>query len=410
MTETAQVRELIEQELEPDHVHGVTVTRRDGDTIYTVVTQSTTWDRVDDSVDYDVPVLDVRTVVVDLADNNVSASDNGIWVPQDGDAAEGLAQSLARATTELNNDNKTHTAPTLSSAVDDLDPDLLLDREIEVDDDDVGSQHVDKMKRHVGINPDRSWGYGAGPPTEVDDVVERLQDAGLDPEDHLSRLVWGKKEPMDRVTRPVEDLTGNYGIELQPRDHGLIAIDVDYPEEFPEEFDLPDTLEVSSPHGDDTQRHIVLKCDEKGEIAEEIGAWAVQAAPWGDLWIGDRYVVGPGSQLSEYGCDDGEHTRGEKGGCAACEDPDDGYYEVVDDSPIASVDAQTIIDLLEASPGYDLRNGRADPDPPEADDDQEDDDDVVKCDSCGTPHDPEDLKEVDIAGSTRRICRGGCDG
>lgn len=416
--ETASVRERLAEELDGD-LHGLTVTRRQGETVYCVAVRSTTWDRVDDGVDFDVPVLDARTVVVDFSEDAVRVSDNGLWVPrgEDGEVASSLTSLLARASNDLGGGVEEDAGPLYKSAEESVDVDLLLDREMELPPEGVEGQHVDKMERHVGIDPERPWGYGAGPPPEVEGVSERLTEAGLEPSEHLTRLVWGKKEPMDRLPRPAEELTGNYGIELLPRASGLIAIDVDYPEEFPEEFELPETFEVSSPHGDDTQRHIILRCDEKERLAAELDAWAIQAAPWGDLWIGDRYVVGPGSQLSEYGCDNGEHDRGDKGGCSACEDESGGYYEVVNDAPIATIEGDVILDLLDASPGYERRNGRADNDPPNRED-VEGVDDVEEteeesgpvCDNCGAEHvDGETLKDLAVGGSTRRICRGGCD-
>jgi len=412
--ETETVRERLDEELDGD-LHGLTVTRRQGETVYCVAVRSTTWDRVDEGVDYDVPVLDARTVVVDFSEDAVRVSDNGLWVPQEEGVASSLTQLLARASNDLGGGVEEDASPLYTSAEDTLDPDLLLDREIEVEDDSVGGQHTEKMESHGGIDPARSWGYGAGPPPELDDVVARLREAGLDESDHLTRLVWGKKEPMDRTPRPVEELTGNYGIELLPRESGLVAIDVDYPEHFPDS-ELPETFEVSSPHGDDSQRHIILRCDDKEAIAEELGAWAVQAADWGDLWIGDRYLVGPGSQLSEFGCDDGEHTRGERGGCSACTDTESGYYEVLTDAPIATVEPDVILDLLDDTEGYSLRNGRADNDPPESAEAhtvEGETEDGVACDNCGETFpesEAEDaLKELPVGDSTRRICRGGCD-
>jgi len=213
------------------------------------------------------------------------------------------------------------------------------------------TQDVDEMRSHGGIDPAREWGYGAGPPPEVSIVVERLEEAGLDPSEHLSQLVWGNKTPIDRVTRPVDGLVGNYGIELLPRESGLVALDVDYPEEFPVDDDLPETLEVSSPHGSDDQRHILLKCDDKERLAEDLGAWTIRSAEWGDLWIGGCHVVGPGSQLSEFGCDEGSNDRGERGGCEACENPEAGRYRIVQNAPIAEVEPETILELIDQGGG-----------------------------------------------------------
>jgi len=405
--ETETVRERLTDELDAEQLHGLAVTRRQGETIYAVVSRSTTWDAVDDSVDMDIPVLDVRTVAIDLDDDAVRVSDNGIWVPRESDVSESLTALLARASTDLNKGLDPETNLTLKSAVDGLDAGDVLDREIEVEADHVDGQDVDKMERHTGIDPSRSWGYGGGPPPEIVDAVKRLRKAGLDESDHLHRLVWGKKEPLDRTMRPVEEMVGNYGIELQPRESGLIAIDVDYPEHFPES-ELPETWEVSSPHGDDERRHIIFRCEEKDKIAEELGAWAVQRVDWGDLWIGNRYVVGPGCQLSEFGCDADGYTRDEPGGCETCEDHERGYYRVVSDNPIATVSADRVLALLEES-DYVPRNGPADPDPPEADDRDDDETDATTCDSCGAVRKPDNLKNLDFGDSEGKICRGGCD-
>jgi hypothetical protein len=408
--ETESVRDRLAEELDGD-LHGLTVTRRQGETVYCVAVRSTSWDAVDADRP-SIPILDARTVVVDFETDAVRVSDNGLWVPQEGEVATSLTSLLARASNDLGDGCDPDADPVYKSASEDVDVDLFLDREVEVPREGVDGQHVEQMERHTGIDPSREWGYGAGPPPEVETVVDRLTEAGLDPSEHVTRLVWGKKEPMDRTPRPVEELTGNYGIELLPRESGLVAIDVDYPEHFPDS-ELPETFEVSSPHGDDTQRHIILRCDEKERLAEELGAWAVQRADWGDLWVGDRYLVGPGSQLSEYGCDDGDHERSEPGGCEACEDVDGGYYEVLTDAPIATVEADVILDLLDDSTGYETRDRAPEAPNPEDAIEVEDGDDVVECDSCGETFREEEaeeaLKELPVGGSTRRICRGGCE-
>ncbi|WP_336331124.1 hypothetical protein [Haloarcula sp. CGMCC 1.2071] len=403
--ETESVRERLADEVDGD-LHGLALSRVEDDgTAHVVISRSTTWDALDEGRP-DIPVLDIRSVVVD-PDAGVRVHENGIWVPREQGVSEVMTRLLARTTSDLGGSTEGED-PALLSAVDSVDAEDLLSMEVEVEEETPDGQHVGKMESHSGIDPSRPWGYGAGPPDEVSYVVDRLQEAGLDPEDHLSRLVWGKKEPMDRVTRPVEELTGNYGIELQPRDSGLVALDVDYPEHFPGS-ELPETLEVSSPHGSNDRRHILYFCEDKERLAEEIGAWAIQSVEWGDLWVGDRYLVGPGSQLSEFGCDLDPYNRGDRGGCESCEDTEGGLYSVVSDAPIATISADRLLSLLDESDFGDSirRNGPADPDPPE----QEDETSAPStCDSCGSAQDPEDLLEVDVGGSTRYICDGvGCD-
>lgn len=416
MSETVTVRDRIEDLL--GEIHGLAVTRQQQETIYAVVSHSTTWDEIEEGVEADIPVLDIRTVVIDLDSESVSLSDNGIWTPQDPDSSEALTRVLGRTTNDLLGNIQPDADPLETAAID-LDPELLLARELEIEEE-ISEQHSDKMRRHGGIDPAREWGYGASPPPEIERVVERLEEIGEDPGDHCTRLVWGKKEPMTRKSRPIDELLGNYGIELLPQSEGLIALDIDYPEQFPEDADLPDTLEISSPHGGDEQRHIMLHCRTKDDLANELGAWAIQGVSWGDLWIGDRYLVGPGSQLSEYGCDEGEHDRGEPGGCSECEDPEGGYYEILEDRPIATVESEDILELIDQSSGYELRDRGADPDLPQEDneepeqleDDLEDDADravTVTCDSCGSALEEDERKTVELLGETRTICRGGCD-
>jgi hypothetical protein len=401
---TSSVRDRILDELDADQVHGIAITRETDGAIHAVVSQSTTWSEIEDGAPT-MPVLDVRTVTVDLDEDRVRIGDNGLWVPRGDGIEPELTRLLARSTNDVQGGTDADSPPVELSAVDDLDAADVLDEELEDEEDDRDGQHVDKMESHGGIDPSRGWGYGAGPPPEIADVVDKLEDASLDPEDHVTRLVWGKKEPMDRRPRPVSELTGNYGVELHPDDSGLIALDVDYPEDWPVDVDLPDTWEVSSPHGDERRRHIILRCEEKEEIAEEIGGWAVQGVDWGDLWIGDRYVVGPGSQLSEFGCDYAAHERGERGGCSSCEDPGAGIYRTVNDDPIAEVDAETILGLLERSDGYAIRDRG--PDAP--DDDLEDEEPDVggpRCDNCGAAV-ADESELMDLASGS--ICRGGCE-
>lgn len=397
----ATVRSLLADELDGD-LRGLVVTRRTESAVYALASEFVT-----DGVP--VPeAFQITTYCIDLDDDAVRRAQEPFWIPVD--AMDGLARLVGRGSGDLRARDRGDDlpAPLLDSLVDGLDVSLLLDREVDPHDDGVEGQHVEKMEKYVGIDPSRPWGFGAGPPPEVERTVERLEEAGLDPDEHLARLVWGKKSPFDRVPVGVDRLSGNYAVELLPRDSGLIGIDVDYPEAWPEGIDLPDTFEVSTAHGDDSQRHVYLRCDAKEQIADEIGGWAVQGVEWGDLWIGDRFLVGAGSQLSEFACSKEGHDRDEPGGCASCEDPDGGYYSITNDAPIATVSAEWVLDLLARSDGYRLRESPTSPEPPGGDDDG-DDGDPLTCDACERQHDDETtLKVLAVGDSTRRICRGGC--
>jgi hypothetical protein len=269
------------------------------------------------------------------------------------------------------------------------------------------------MEAHPGIDPSRDWGYGAGPPEEAYDLAGRMRRAGLEPSDHFIRLWWGQKKPHgeersrldpDDSLRPAAELKGNYGVEVRQRDEGLVLVDIDDPEAFDAlDVDLPETYSVSSPHGDDDRRHAFFVCEDKGRVAEELGgdgeAWSAYE-DWGELYVGNPFVVGPGSQLSAYGCDNGEHERGDADACDECASEDGGYYEVVEDAPIASADADTLLSLVD--------------DEDEGGDDEEDEeeveDGVEKCDNCGAAYPEEDADEYLKDAGPIRVCRGGCDG
>lgn len=411
---TRTVRDALAEELEAERIHGITVSRKLDDRVYLVVARDCTLNDLDDNDRPEMPIWDLRTVVVDFADSNLSETDNGMWIPrEEGDITESLTSLLAVSTTNLGSSDS-ELDPRLDSAVEDLEPELVLDRELEESEEQQSewTQHTDKMQDHGGIDPARQWGYGAGPPPEISLLEERLEEIGEEPSDHTHRLVWGKKEPMDREPRPIEELTGNYGVELLPKSSGLIALDVDYPEHVPADICLPDTLEVSSPHGGKQQRHIIVRCESKSEIANELGGWAVQSLEWGDLWIGDRYLVGPGSQLSEWGCGEGDHTRGDRGGCPECSDPDGGYYEIINDSEIAEVSPDWILSIVQRSRGSEteLRDEETAPDPPEKNSDQDPnpDPDKLECDSCGALLEESEAHQIELGATSKVICDGGC--
>ena len=62
------VLDVLLSELDPERLHGLSITRQDGDTIYLVVSQTTTQHT-------GAQALDLRTCVVDLDDESVSIPD-----------------------------------------------------------------------------------------------------------------------------------------------------------------------------------------------------------------------------------------------------------------------------------------------------------------------------------------------
>jgi hypothetical protein len=418
-------RETVAQALadelgDADRLRGVLIHKQDEQTVTGVILRETSYGEIADNGS-EWTVIDLRTLIVDTKRGNCTLTDNGLWLPYSRENYRALTKMVASGNNAQDSEGYD---PLMQSTIDGLDTDTLFRAKMS----NTAAQHVDKMERHRGIDPSRDWGYGGGAPPEVEKTAERLREAGLEPSEHLSRLRWGQKEPMDREPRPIDDLTGNYGIELLPRDSGLIALDIDYPDKFPKEVGerLPETLAVSSPHGDDRRRHLIYRCHEKKKLADLIGAWASQAVAWGDLWLGDRYLVGPGSQLGQYGCDNG-FDRDSPECCEACGDPDRGYYRIVADRPIATVTADDILDLAQpqGSDGADrdeparVRGAGDDPGDgpgdgePAADGDESggegDESGGVRCDKCGELRPESGVKEVPTPHETRYICRGGCD-
>lgn len=421
-TETATVGELLRDALEYDELHAVNATGRNEGAVYLNVVRTCSWGAVNDD-ERDVDVFDSRTVVVDLDAETVRVSKNGEWVLKNADAATVKGRAWIRAA----NDERgacDDDEPMKVDATGEVDVDGILSQSFEVPESRDG-QNVDRMKRDPGISPTRSWGYGGNPPSEIQEVVDRLEAHGLDPSKRLFRLEWGKKKPHHTETvdkskeppqrgRPVDELKGNYGIDTLSQDEGLVYVDVDYPEVFErmtdDVGDVPETFAISSPHGSDDRRHMVFYCPNKDDLADEIDAWSVQDVTydgevWGDFWAGgNRFIVGAGSQLSAYGCNTDGFERDERGACATCEDEDGGYYEVVNDAPIADVDAASLARLVpeEVEEEQDASNGVSGAVP--------DDGDGVTCLSCGrtVPEDEADEKMKDAASGY--ICRKGTGG
>jgi len=418
--EETTVRERLDDKLAGDII-GVETTARYGGAAYLLVTRDVEWSEIDDD-GRDIPVLDVRTVVVDLEEDeggveDVRVTDNGVWFRRDEGVAQGAARMLARTASEVAGDVDAE-EPLLVDGCDDEDVEMLLDATVDVERaEETEGQATHKMEAHPGIDPSRDWGYGAEPPQEAYDLAGRMRRAGLEPSDHFIRLWWGQKKPHskersgihpDDELRPAAELKGNYGVEVRQRDEGLVLVDIDDPEAFDAlDADLPETYSVSSPHGSDDRRHAFFVCDDKGRVAEELGgdgeAWSAYE-DWGELYVGNPFVVGPGSQLSAYGCDNGEHERGDADACDECASEDGGYYEVVEDAPIVEVDADTLLSLV--GDGDDESDDEED----EEEDEEEVEDGVEKCDNCGAAYPDEDADEYLKDAGPIRVCRGGCDG
>lgn len=308
------VRDRIVSQLDADEIHGVLGTFRNGETAYLVISQSTNREGVG-------PVLDVRTVVVDLADETVRVTDNNLWVPRDADVAGGLARLLARTQADVSGSVDSDADPLTHSASEEIDVGALLDQTV--------SDSYEPPET-------RDWGFGEGPPPEIEILVERLRDVGIDVSERFNMLEFGGKAPFNHDLWAAEDLAGNYGVYATEEDP-LVLVDVDNPDALDQ--DLPETFAVSSPHGSEERAHHYYRVEDFQAVSDRYGKDNF-GPTWGDVRAVNQYVVGPGSQLD--GC--------RKDHCTECSRPDGGRYEIVEDAQIETVSAEWLIDLLDADP------------------------------------------------------------
>jgi len=316
------VRDRIVAQLDATEIHGVLGTFRNGETFYLVISHSTDREGVG-------PVLDLRTVVVDLPDETVRVTDNNLWVPQDSDVAGGLARLLARTQGDLSGSVDADADPLTHSSAEDVDVEDLLDREVA---DDYEPPET------------REWGFGEGPPPQIDVLDRRLDAAGISTDERYNMLEFGDKAPFNHDLWARDDLAGNYGV-YATSDDALVLVDVDNPDALDQ--DLPETFAVSSPHGSEERAHHYYHVGDLDAVREALGKWNF-GPTWGDVRTQNQYVVGPGSQLD--GC--------RKSGCSTCSRPDGGYYGIVEDREIAQVSAEWLVDLLDADPAVSGGDGR----------------------------------------------------
>ncbi|MFP9190794.1 bifunctional DNA primase/polymerase [Natrialbaceae archaeon A-CW1-1] len=169
-------------------------------------------------------------------------------------------------------------------------------------------------------------------------VVGRLKEAGLSTERFIN-LKEGRKQSYDHTQRVPGAVTGNYGIYCG---QGLLGVDIDDPDAWadtPSTENLPVTFTVSTPHGGQ-HRYFRMAAEIPWLIGARTGGSLNLSPPWGDLYA-SKYLVGPGSELSDCG----------KSGCKACSPYDPGRYEITADRPIATVSREDLVVLLQSDSG-----------------------------------------------------------
>lgn len=334
-----------------EELYGVCPTTRRGDVVYVLVSYA----RSNDAG----RAVDLRTVAVDLGDESVRVTDNGLWVPEDSAVLAVLSRAVSAAR-GLDDEGLT-----TASAVDDLDVDSLLSHT-------VRDSEAPEQDRNDSA------------PEEIYSVDERLREAGVDVEERYNRLKFGGKDPWEHDLRSTETIIDNYGVYATEEDD-LLLVDVDDPEAL--DATLPTTYTVTSPHGSAERCH-------RYYVVEDLDAWRdtfdrYNLGPeWGDVRTVRQYVVGPGSQLD--GCD-----KDPCSGSPPCSEPDGGRYEVVLDRPIERVSVDDLLPALsECLPdeqdeqdapgrGADARDG-VDPDTPQdaPEPSQDDESETVTCYQC----------------------------
>lgn len=377
--EATTVLDRITAELDPTEIHAVALTATRGSTHYAVVASTGRNSGGD--------VIDLRTVVVDLAEENVRRTDNGMWIPYDEDAVLAVLRGLSRTHTDVRETDGEAREPLALSAV-------------AADAEEVLSTPVEDEEDHDPDGWGEEYGNGAGEPPQVHDLVDRLREADLRV-DRFSRLDFESKTPWERYAeRTADELLGNYGVETL-EEGSLVVLDVDYPEDAP---DLPETYAVSSPNGSDERAHYYYRLPEdvdKHGLFDYYGSWALKPS-WGDVWIAGEYVVGPGSRA------------------------DGGSYDVVADRPIETIEAAELMDLVprsvegdeeatgveeETETETDVEDDRAGADEA-VDDDRGDEDgdedgdetDGVECDACGEVVDREEATLDDRGDGPVYVC------
>lgn len=373
--EATTVLDRITAELDPTEIHAVALTATRGSTHYAVVASTGRNSGGD--------VIDLRTVVVDLAEENVRRTDNGMWIPYDEDAVLAVLRGLSRTHTDVRETDGEAREPLALSAV-------------AADAEEVLSTPVEDEEDHDPDGWGEEYGNGAGEPPQVHDLVDRLREADLRV-DRFSRLDFESKTPWERYAeRTADELLGNYGVETL-EEGSLVVLDVDYPEDAP---DLPETYAVSSPNGSDERAHHYYRLPEdvdKHGLFDYYGSWALKPS-WGDVWIAGEYVVGPGSRA------------------------DGGSYDVVADRPIETIEAAELMDLVprsvdgdedatgveeETETETDVEDDRAGADDAVDDDragEDADETDGVECDACGEVVDREEATLDDRGDGPVYVC------
>lgn len=265
-------------------------------------------------------MISLSTVILDRDDETLRVhGKNSMWLPAETGVLDGAIRSLARASNATTDAIPEDRDPMVDSLLDPSGDDLMA---VEIEDDYDPLDEADDWKASEGVDG-------------IDRVHERLDDAPIQNPDRLIRLEWGQKDPWSgepqRIMRSPDEIAGNYGVEVD-EDDDLIVLDIDDLVDAPLDR-LPETLRSESPHDGE---HRFYHCPGWREAFRERFSVLNPHPSWGEIRASDGYVVGPGSELTQCKHED------------CCTEDDPGQY-VLDDAPIATIDAEILVDLLAES-------------------------------------------------------------
>ncbi|MDS0297119.1 bifunctional DNA primase/polymerase, partial [Halogeometricum luteum] len=181
-------------------------------------------------------------------------------------------------------------------------------------------------------------------------VEKRVQESDLSSKRVFHRVKAGTKRSVGHkdASKRAEEVPGygNYGVHAA-EDDTLVLIDID---DYNDGVDtdalesarerLPETLTFSTAHDGEC---LVFHVPRDGagllpaeRLEEEFGAQNVSEASFGEVRVSNQYSVGAGSQLD--GCS--------KDWCDNCEKEDGGWYTVLNDAPIATLNADLLCQIL----------------------------------------------------------------
>ena len=161
--------------------------------------------------------------------------------------------------------------------------------------------------------------------SDRNEVDRRLREIGITEPfvaitDGTKRSAVDHTDPANQY--PLGEIDGTYGVMPIGR-LGFVDIDTDDPPEPVDRLiDQHQTFTVKSPHGGE---HHYYQIDGETSNATE---------QWGELRVDRQYVIGAGSTI--------DHAQ-----CRDCERTGESQYRVIDDRPIASIDAGELDQLAD---------------------------------------------------------------